>query len=520
MLKSESYRKGAVLSSAFNIVAQLIGYSKNVVIAFYFGAGDATDVYFYVYLLFVSLTEIISCVDSAVIIPQLMRFEAQRDHDTAIAFANLFLYIFVLLSLLVFLVIQIIPGLVLTWFSDFSAQVVNENLAIIRVMAIVIVLQMFVKYATNILSAYKYFTMPMVISIVNNVAVMVLILVLGNVIGTVSVGLGIVLGLVINSLLLIWLLDRRLGWRLTVRFVNPGTQFIRNVTAVIAAQFFTFVNSFVPRFVFSSLGNGIISSMEYGQRTAMLPNSLITNQITAVLGIKLNELSATNDQESFKKILIEAVDTIMFVLAPIVSIGAVFSDQIIATMYGHGNFSSSNVSTTAFFLMVYVLYLPIYALNSVVTRIIISRQDNVFGSIYQVAFNLLAIPIYYFSIKLLGVSGLGLSLAILGVLHLCGMAYIYRRFHILDGYLLGIVNALKYFALTLPLTFLSERVIAYYCGSRNPSKLIVLLSLGIVTLVHGIYLIGINEIFGFNRFINKFVNKTIRSLIHRSANVS
>ncbi|MBK7649512.1 MAG: hypothetical protein IPJ20_00535 [Flammeovirgaceae bacterium] len=52
----------------------------------------------------------------------------------------------------------------------------------------------------------------------------------------------------------------------------------------------SFFASYVPIYLLSGFNPGIITALIYGQKTAELPTQLITNQVTSVVGIKLNEL--------------------------------------------------------------------------------------------------------------------------------------------------------------------------------------------------------------------------------------
>jgi len=49
MLKTESYKKGIVISTGLNVIVKAILFLNSIVIAYYFGTSIDTDLYFYIF---------------------------------------------------------------------------------------------------------------------------------------------------------------------------------------------------------------------------------------------------------------------------------------------------------------------------------------------------------------------------------------------------------------------------------------------------------------------------------------
>ena len=78
LIKSESYKKGTVLSVLFNIISKGILFLLTIIIARYFGSNIKTDIYFFVFAAMILFSGFINSIDTAVLIPESMRIREER----------------------------------------------------------------------------------------------------------------------------------------------------------------------------------------------------------------------------------------------------------------------------------------------------------------------------------------------------------------------------------------------------------------------------------------------------------
>ncbi|MBK6634358.1 MAG: hypothetical protein IPG38_08605 [Chitinophagaceae bacterium] len=82
MLKTESYKKGVVVSTMLNILVKGIGFINTLIIAFYFGANAGTDIYFFVLSITVLVTTgMLNGIDSIILIPQAMKLREREGEE-------------------------------------------------------------------------------------------------------------------------------------------------------------------------------------------------------------------------------------------------------------------------------------------------------------------------------------------------------------------------------------------------------------------------------------------------------
>ena len=93
-IKTESYKRGMLLSVLFNIIAKAILFVLTILIAGFFGSDVKTDIYFFVYGSMVLLSGFINAIDTAVLIPESMRQRENEGAGVAMAFLNYFMRIY------------------------------------------------------------------------------------------------------------------------------------------------------------------------------------------------------------------------------------------------------------------------------------------------------------------------------------------------------------------------------------------------------------------------------------------
>lgn len=92
MLKTESYRKGIILSVSLNFFAKGIAFLNTLIIAYFFGANSGTDVYFYVITVTLLITSIINGIDYLVLIPETMKLRLHDGEKASQNFVNFFFF--------------------------------------------------------------------------------------------------------------------------------------------------------------------------------------------------------------------------------------------------------------------------------------------------------------------------------------------------------------------------------------------------------------------------------------------
>lgn len=370
-----------------------------------FGTSGEMDVYLYFMFVATLVTSFISALNSSVIIPESMRLAGQSGERQSRELINFFLYAYAAVGLAIVAVFIPAPAEVFGAISRFDRAVLVGNEKILYFALPLFPLILVSTLLADVLASRKYFTVPILASMANNIFVLFCVLAFHGRLGVFSALLGLCFAYAAQSVLLLFLLRRRLGWEFGPPSRLPSRKVMGSSAFSQLGQLATAVSAYVPMFLLSGLDKGTVSTMNYGRQAAEFPNNFFTQQFSAVAGIKLNELFANKHLGEVDRVVVASLKGLSFVLVPVALFGAFYSREIIGVLFGRGAFGPESVEEASGFFRLFALLLPLYAFNSIVARLFLSAHKvrEVFW--YQIAMNLLLAGLIALFVSRLGALG-------------------------------------------------------------------------------------------------------------------
>jgi len=394
-----------VLSVIFNCLAKGILFLLTILIAFYFGSDIRTDIYFFVYGAVVLLAGLINSIDTAVLVPESMWLRESEGDEKAMAFLNRFFWIYLITGILFTAAMYFWGTHLFKWISRFPGEAVDQYKNYFLLGSLLFGFFLLTNFLNAILSSLKFFTVPMIISGINSCLTIAGIILLHARFDALSVFIGSIAAYAVNLLLLLALLKRNAGWNFFTRPAPVSKKTRTNIGYTIMGQLATLASNFLPLYLLSGFGQGIISSMNYGKNIADVPNTLVTAQVTGVSGIQLNELAAGKDAEGIKKSFGETAKVLLFVLIPVAGYFFVFAQPIVQLFYQRGNFPAGSISGTAVFLQLFSLTGFVIGINALVSRVFMATQSIRPAFLYQLIMNGILIAAIWYLTKEYGAWG-------------------------------------------------------------------------------------------------------------------
>ena len=396
--QTESYTRGMALSVLFNLFAKGILFLLTVLIAAYFGSGIRTDLYFFIYSSMVLLSGFINAIDTAVLIPESMRLQETEGKKAAMGFLNRFLWIYACIGILFTLLMYFFGIRLFALISRFSESDIHLYKNYFLLGSGFFILMLLTSYINTILASLKFFTVPMIISGINSCLVIAGILLLHRQFDVQSVFLSGIVAYGVNLLFLLFLLKRHAGWDFYARPVSTGKKVRRNILFAELGQLATLASSFLPLYLLSGFGQGVISLMNYGKNIADIPNTLVTAQVTGVSGIELNELVAKKDEQGVNSSFVATGKLLLFLLIPIACFLFVFAEPVVRLFYQRGQFTADSVAGSAIYLRLFSATIFIVGINALVSRVFMATQFIRLAFLYQLVLNsLLILAIWLFT---------------------------------------------------------------------------------------------------------------------------
>jgi putative peptidoglycan lipid II flippase len=228
------------------------------------------------------------------------------------------------------------------------------------------------------LNAHYRFTLAAAMTLVGNLAAL---LIIGLTVGRVGIG-SITLGYLTRTIVPIPILliayrasgaryVLTLGQRYAATLRAAFRLFALRLGAILARE----SDTLLERFLASFLPSGSIAALAYAQRAAVGLESVLAGGVSVVIMPDLAHLSATQQKAEQQRLLTTSVKMLLLVTLPIVGMSIALSAPLTALLFGRGQFDAAAVQLTAALLSLYLIGLPFSALVRVIFTAFYAGRD-------------------------------------------------------------------------------------------------------------------------------------------------
>ena len=395
MIKSESYKKGVVVSTLLNVFAKGIVFLNSLIIAFYFGANTGTDIYFYILSVVALITNTINGIDYLVLVPQSMKIREQKSEEEAQKFINFFIYSYLIIGIVLSLMGTFAPVFLYTLFSKYDINILNSNIKLLYLGSLIILFQLLNNFLSAVLTSYKFFSASIISGLINSIFSISFTVFFHSKLGIVGTMVGVATGYGINFFILIYVLKRYQKWKFTaVRFMKDKRVW-KNIGLMQINILPVWMRNYFAIYFLTGMGAGIITSFNLAQMFAALPEIFILTQVASVAGIKLSELAAKKDLVQTNILLINILKTLFIIIIPIALVMVIANKEIIQLAFERGSFHKDSITTTALCFFYLSLILPSKIFDSLFTRLFTSFQLYGISTLFAfIAHTLITLVLY------------------------------------------------------------------------------------------------------------------------------
>lgn len=428
-VKIESYKKGIVFSSILNLLSKILLFVQNMVMAYYFGTQAKVDIFFYAFTTLTLVSTFIALLNGYVLLPESMRINKEKGQAEAIRFLNVFIYLYIAFGVIVTIPMLLAPVDTFLLITNFDAALLEQYRPVLLLSIPLFTLMIVQVLLTDILSSFRYFTAPQTSKVINSLLGLVFIFLFHDTLDVQSILWGLIAGYVINIIMLVRLMRRSLHWTFEFKWFPIEKRIWVNSLYAQLGNIASMLGNYLPLYMLSGFSAGVISALNYGQRTANLPTNSITQQFSPVAGIKFNELYAAKDFDQLNKVFVKSVNALVFILFPISAIFLLYDIELVKLVYERGAFDGSSTAQSAMFLSLLGLSIPFVAQNNMVSRLYMSGHKIKEYFWYQVLKNISLMIMIYFGISLWGPVGFPLAYLVNNVLNIFACQWmVYRHF--------------------------------------------------------------------------------------------
>lgn len=373
-------------SSVGVMLSRLGGLFRYIVIAAFFGAGRAVDIYVVGLTIANFLRRILaeSALENAflpVFLRLFQRSPRKKAWEAAASITN-----FTLLSALLMSVIGVIfaPFIIKTLFPAFaSKKMLFDAIAVSRLMMPYLFLVTAASIMTTYLKAFNWFGAAESSSIFFSLGAILGIIVLYPAAGLYSIAYGILFGGFLQILFLYPFISRILrkkaiefSYKPKINFSGAANKKYYSQLAPLALDgVMARINELVTLILATGLQVGQIAFLSFGLTIFKYPFTLISQGINKVVLKDFSDTVVFFDKKKTRQIFIDGIKTNIFLLTPIAILLIVLAEPLVSLIFERGKFDPGHVRAAAYALQYYSLGLIGWGINSLTVRIFSARID-------------------------------------------------------------------------------------------------------------------------------------------------
>lgn len=348
LFKPTSYRTGAALAVGATLAWKLISFANALLIALYFGADRATDIYFYIIMVMGFGVTFLQRMNAAVIIPEAMTLDTQSPSGGR-PLLNGFFYFYLLLTVLLTTLGLCCPAKLMSLFSRFNAAQLAAQHNLLAWGFLLFGLQLLTYYLTAVLEMYRRFASALFTPL-NALLPLICLLCLGRTAGIISMIYGMVAANTVQIAVFLWIMKKELAWNFMHISVRPAYTFAKNLASNQLIELANIIASLLPLYLLSGLSAGIVSALNYAKQLADSPTEIFTLRVTNVSKIQLTESAAKQDESALNANFLNTQHFLLFLLTPLAVFTAFYAPEIVTLFFKRGEFNNQDVCQAAAFL--------------------------------------------------------------------------------------------------------------------------------------------------------------------------
>lgn len=411
-------KKTVVILMVLTIMSKFIGFFRDVILAYFYGASGISDAYIIALTVPSVIFGVVAKGISTGYIPMYSRIEENNGSRQAIYYTNNLIN-----TLLIFCTFIILTGfifaeaIVKVFASGFEGEVLETAVLFTRITIVGIYFTILIRILSGYLNYKKYFAVPNLLGIPMSLIV-ILSIYLSYQLGIVEIlAYGYVIALLIQFIILIFFSYKK-NFRYKPVF-NPKDEDLRNMlilaVPVILGSAVDQVNKLVDRTLASQISTGGISALNYATTLNGFVHSVFVTSIATVMYPSISKMASKGNIKGLKHSISQALIGTAVLIVPATAGSLVFAEPIVQLLFGRGAFNAEAVAMTSNAFFYYSIGMIGMGWRVILARAFYSMQDTRTPMINAAIAMAMNIVLNFILSRYLGLGGLALATSISGL---------------------------------------------------------------------------------------------------------
>ena len=390
--KMNKTAKHTVILMVTTVLAKVLGFAREIVLAYRYGAGSVSDAYIIAYSI---PTVIFAGLGTAILtsyIPMYTQMHEQSPRKLR-RFNNNVTTIVLLLSAAILLVFWLFDDSIVQLFAvGFTGETLDFAVRMARVMMISVLFIGVSNILQGYLQIHDSFAVVGMVSVPQNIFVIASILLTATG-DSLVLGVGLVLGYA-ASMMMLYLSSKKKGfsYRPYLSLRDPNIrQMVILVLPIFLGRTVMQINTMIDRTIASTLPTGSVSALNYASRIFGFVISVFVLSVATAIFPQLSIQTARNSMKRFKATIRSSIGIVTLLVLPISAGAIVLAEPIVKLLFGRGEFDEAAIRLTAECLSFYCIGLIFYSLKDILNNVFYAMQDTrtpTVNSVINVALNI------------------------------------------------------------------------------------------------------------------------------------
>ena len=407
--------RAAVVVGFFSIFAKLAVTAKELVVAQWFGRGDAIDAFLIAFLLPSFVVNLVAGSFNAALIPTFIQVRDIEGRDAA---QRLFSSVMVW-SLGLLVCVSLLMGLLAQYYLPFLASGFGPaKLVLTRKLLCVllpfVVISGLVIIWSSVLNAGERFALPAISPIFSPLVIVAFLALGGRQWGIYAIAWGTILGVSMEGILLGSVLKAK-GFHLKPRWYGMNAN-MRQVAGqfipMLAGALLMGSTTLIDQAMAAMLSPGSVAALNYANKVISALLGFGSVSLTTAVLPYFSQMVAKQDWAGCRHTVITYSRLIIMASVPLTLLLILFSTPLVGLLYQRGAFSATDTLVVSRVQALLVLQIPFYSLGMIYVRLITALKNNSILMMISLWNAVVNVVLNYVLMNSMGVAGIALSTSI------------------------------------------------------------------------------------------------------------
>lgn len=403
--------RGTIIIIVVGILAKFTSFIAEAVLAAYLGTTYQSDAYYMVNSIQMVIYPMLSVGIWKVFLPVYKEKITHGQEEKAAALTNKVITFFSIISFAAVGLLILLAGPIVSVVAPgFEGETRELCIKLVRISAPMYFFIIAAAIYASVLQANNKFLGSQIREVASHIPTIVAAVIFYKHFGIEAMAIALVVGGAVR--LLIELPFVNWGYRFRPDFGFKTDEFglmLKRLPSALISEGVTQLNMLIDKAMASTLPEGTISGLNYGNKLMNVFSGLLSTAIATALYPQMIELIALKKEDELNKLIVKIINIFCVLMVPVTLTCILFRTELVAAVFQRGSFDENSTMLTSGVFALYCIGIFFVACNTVITNLFYGYGNTKTPMFISIANLIINVVLNLALIYLWGVNGLALA---------------------------------------------------------------------------------------------------------------